>query len=441
VRLDELRTQALRYLALGDFAHALQVYGQILTQQPTDLDSRTRVADVLVQLGQRDLAKRVYAAVAYYDLQGGRPLHAVVAIQALSDLGENVSQLRLALAQLYGAGSPKIAKFGARLAPPLPDTQVAPPDLSRPVGLEEMALAAAGVAANTQAVSEFPSQFPPVPLLSDLTDRAFAHVLDVAVVQRLAHGTLLIKAGDPGDAFFLLAAGDVRVFTLDEQGQQQELARLHEGAIFGEMALINAQPRSASVEVVGSADVISLGRKALQAAAGELEAIASALDKFTRDRLLKNLLSTSALFKPFTPQQRIDLVRRFTGHEVDEGADIIREGDPGQGLYLLLSGGVEVLKGGDPFPTQIAELGPGECFGEISLVLEQPAMATVRATRRSTVLFLAREYFTRLTEALPEIRAYFEALSEERLRSNSLRLEPADLLEEVGEDHDSRVLF
>jgi CRP-like cAMP-binding protein len=275
------------------------------------------------------------------------------------------------------------------------------------------------VAADTRTITEFPAQFPPLPLLSDLSEQAFARVLDVATVQRLGHGALVIRAGDPGDAFYLVAAGEVRVFA-GTGADQVELARLHEGAIFGEMALINAQPRSASVEVVGSADLIAFGRNAMRAAADELQAVAQALDQFTRDRLLKNLLATSPLFRPFTPQQRVDLVRRFTGHDVAEGVEILREGEAGLGLYLVLSGEVEVAKGEAPFATHLATLQPGECFGEIGLVLEQPAMATVRATRRSTVLFLAREYFARLIEALPEIRAYFEHLTEERLKAATL---------------------
>ena len=438
VRLDHLRTQGLRYLALGDFARALVVYERVLGEVPTDLETRMRVADVLVQIGQRDLAERVYAAVAYYDLQGGRPLHALVAIQALSDLGHDITSLRGALAQIYGAGSPKIARVGARLAPPPNDLEVMPPDLGRTVALEDMALAAASVAADTRTIVEFPTQFLPLPLLSDLSDHAFLRVLATAVVQRLGHGALIVREGDPGDAFFFLASGEVRVFTGDAEGGQLELAHLHEGVIFGEMALINAQPRSASVEVVGSADVIAIGRRGIEAAASELPAVAAALDRFTRDRLLKNLLQLSPLFKPFTPQQRIDLVRRFTGHDVDAGTNIIQQGEEGRGLYLLLSGEVNVTRGEAPFEEVLATITPGECFGEIALMRDQPAMATVVATRRSTVLFLAREYFTRLIEALPEIRAYFEQLTEARLRSAGL-FGGAD--EPHPGDVDSRFLF
>ena len=56
----------------------------------------------------------------------------------------------------------------------------------------------------------------------------------------------------------------------------------------------------------------------------------------------------------------------------------------------------------------------GDLFGEISLIRGTPATATVRAVVASTVLLLSRELFEKLTSALPELRAFFEELSEER---------------------------
>ena len=180
--------------------------------------------------------------------------------------------------------------------------------------------------------------FPPVPLLSELQPASFSRVLSTVRVLRLPHGAAVVREGEPGTSFFLVAAGNVRVFATDALGKQTELARLGEGAIFGELALVAAQPRSASVEVVGEADLLELGADALRAAAGELPQLAEALDRFTRERLLKNLLATSPLFRPFSPQQRVDLARRFTGHDVAPGTEIIREGDAGRGLYVVLVG-------------------------------------------------------------------------------------------------------
>jgi CRP-like cAMP-binding protein len=414
MQLAELKTQALRYVVLGDLGRAFKLYECIVTSLPDDLDARMKVADILVTAGLPDLARRVYAAVAFYDLQGGRPLHALVAAQALHSLGADVAQLHETLAQLYGHGSPRLGK-GARLAPPAPDTNIPPPILSDNVDAAFIARAAAEAASSTTSFSSFPAHFPPVPLLSELHAPAFSRLLQTVKVLRLPHGAAVVREGEPGTSFFLVAAGHVRVYNTDALGQQTELARLGEGAIFGELALVANQPRGASVEVVGEADLLELGAEALRAAAGELPQLAEALDRFTRERLLRNLLATSALFRPFSPQQRVDLARRFTGHDVAPGTDLIREGDAGRGLYVVLSGEVEVLKGEEPFETTLATLRAGDVFGEIALVRGTPATATVRAARQSTVLFLAREYFERLMQALPELRSFFETLTEERL--------------------------
>lgn len=432
--LSELKVQALRYVVLGDLGKAFRVYEAIVRAVPGDLDARMKVADLCATARLHDLARRVYAAIAFYDLQGGRPLHALVAAQALHSLGADVAQLHESLASLYGHGSPRLGK-GGRLAPPDPETPVPPPALVDEPDPMNAAHAAADVASSTTSLTEFPPLFPPVPLLSELQPASFARVLSTVRVLRLPHGAAVVREGEPGTSFFLVASGHVRVYNTDALGKQTELARLGEGAIFGELALVAAQPRSASVEVVGEADLLELGADALRAAAGDLPQLAEALDRFTRERLLKNLLATSPLFQPFSPQQRVDLARRFTGHDVAPDTELIREGDPGRGLYVVLSGEVEVLKGEEPFETTLATLRSGDVFGEIALVRGTPATATVRAARPSTVLFLAREYFERLMAALPEMRAFFETLTEERLRDAEVVRE--DLLVE----DDERVLI
>ncbi|HXU70346.1 MAG TPA: cyclic nucleotide-binding domain-containing protein [Polyangia bacterium] len=432
--LSELKTQALRYVVLGDLPRAFRTYEAIVRAVPSDLDARMKVADLCVTARFHDLARRVYAAVAFYDLQGGRPLHALVAAQALHSLGADVVALHESLAQLYGAGSPRLGR-GGRLAPPDPASPVPPPTLVDEPDAGAAAAAAAEAASSTTSLTEFPEMFPPVPLLSELHPASFSRVLSTVKVNRLPHGAAVVREGEPGTSFFLVAGGNVRVYATDALGRETELARLGEGAIFGELALVAAQPRSASVEVVGEADLLEMGADALRAAAGELPQLAEALDRFTRERLLKNLLATSPLFRPFSPQQRVDLARRFTGHDVAPGTDIIREGDAGRGLYIVLSGEVEVLKGEEPFEQTLATLRTGDVFGEIALVRGGPATATVRAGRQTTVLFLAREYFERLLAALPEMRAFFETLTEERLR------DAETLNEDLLTEDDERVLI
>ena len=61
---------------------------------------------------------------------------------------------------------------------------------------------------------------------------------------------VLFHRGDPGDAFYYVESGQVRIFTYDEEGRELTLNSLGAGEAFGELALVDEQPRSASVDAV-----------------------------------------------------------------------------------------------------------------------------------------------------------------------------------------------
>jgi CRP-like cAMP-binding protein len=226
------------------------------------------------------------------------------------------------------------------------------------------------------------------------------------------------------------------VFATDGLGRQTELAQLGENAVFGEMALLSAQPRSASVCCVGEVDLFEVGRTSLATLADELGAVATALHGFTRERLLGNLMATSALFRPFNRMQQRDLLKRFTSHDVAPGTVIINEGEEGRGLFVVLSGELDVSRhAADGTRVPLGALKTGDVFGEMSIVHNARTAATVVAQRSATVLFLAREYVARIVAAVPEIKTYLEALAEDREIDNQLAL---------GEDEppaDERILI
>lgn len=434
--LGEVKGHARRLFARGDAANALRLYDAIVAAAPLDLDARQKAADCLAALGHREAAVEVWRAVAWYAIKSGHPLPSVVCARLVVAAGGDASDLTAALVAYYGRDSDFLGKMAARVAPPAPDSPVAPPDLRVPAPPTFAVEAAHRAAHATDGFEQYPEALHPIPLLSELSEQAFRRVLAALVVGRLPDGAPVIREGEPGQSFFFVASGEVRVYNTDALGRETELARLHEGALFGEMALLGSQPRTASVAVVGEADLLEVTRAALGQIANEMAQVAAALDRFTRERLLKNLVATSPIFRPFTRVQQLDLLRRFTGHDVAPGTAIIREGDEGRGLFVVLTGEVEVAKrdeAGQPVP--LATLRAGDAFGEISLIRGTPATATVTAARPSTVLFLAREYFTRLCDAVPEIRRYFEELSEERLLETNLLLADDQIVEE-----DERVL-
>ncbi|HSK00864.1 MAG TPA: cyclic nucleotide-binding domain-containing protein, partial [Kofleriaceae bacterium] len=329
-----------------------------------------------------------------------------------------------------------LGKAATRIAPPPDELAVPVPDVRTPAPPDAVAAAIARAEHATAAYKELPEALHPIPLLSSLSEAAFRRVLGTFVLRRLPAGALVVREGEPGSSFFFVAGGRLRVFATDGLGRQTELAELGEGAVFGEMALLGAQPRSASVACTTEVDLLEVGRQSLASLADELGAVAEALHAFTRERLLGNLMATSPLFRPFSRMQQRDLLRRFTSHDVAPGTVVIHEGEEGRGLFVVLSGDLDVSRRtADGAVVPLGTLKTGDVFGEMALLRNARTTAMVVAQRPATVLFLAREYVVRIVAAVPEIRSYLEALAEDREIDNQLAL---------GEDEapaDERVLI
>jgi CRP-like cAMP-binding protein len=433
ITLREARDEARRFRRNGDHLRALRAYQRILAALPLDYETRFAIADVLAEAGQTDAAADVYRSVAIHDLRAGHPLPAIVAAHALGKLGRPVDDIQALLVRTYASGSPQLAHFAVRPAAVDPSTMLEIGDIAHTGSLTHVVEQAHKTALDLSVFVGYQEQYHPLPFLSEMGPESFQAVLRSLTVLRLADGQFVVRQGDAGDSLFLVAGGELRVVVNTPAGEK-DVARLFENTLFGEMALITGQPRSASVVAAGEADVIGVSKAALGHVMAKLPAIGAVLDRFSRERLIKNLLQTSPLFVPFSKSQQGDLLRRFEGIEVDAGAELIREGDRGKGLFLVLGGEVDVVANADTAEAiSLAHLGPGDIFGEMSLVTDQPTSATVRATMRTSVLFLAREYVERLAEAIPQVQAYFERVALSRARDNTLRFDRGALPNEVIE--------
>ncbi|RKG99158.1 cyclic nucleotide-binding domain-containing protein, partial [Corallococcus sp. CA047B] len=262
---------------------------------------------------------------------------------------------------------------------------------------------------------------PAIPLFSDLPREAFIQLFERCPLRRFGPGERILAQGSHGDAFYVICEGSVRVFREDD-GHRQDLATLEGGAFFGEMALLSGAPRAASVESASDdTQVLEISASVLATLSHSHPPVAQALKKFCRERLLTNVMNGSPLFRPFNRKDRRGLVERFRARDVERGDVIIREGDATDGLYVVLSGEVDVLKDGHV----LSRLKEGDLFGEISLLQKTPATATVEAARHTTLLRLPREDFDSLISSHPQVLMLVSDLSDERLRRTQRLLDAA----------------
>lgn len=111
-----------------------------------------------------------------------------------------------------------------------------------------------------------------------------------------------------------------------------------------------------------------------------------------------------------------ELVNILRARTVAAGTVLIREGDPGDAMYFLASGEVEVTNA-----TINVRLSEGEFFGEMALLSRQPRTATVTATKSTDLLVLDVNDFLRLLDRLPAIKARVEAVADFRREGGRAR--------------------
>jgi len=86
-----------------------------------------------------------------------------------------------------------------------------------------------------------------VPLFERLDDHDLQKIATAAVVRSFPKNSIVITEGDNSNSLYLILSGEVKVFVSDEDGKTNTVNRLGAGDYFGELSLIDAEPRSASV--------------------------------------------------------------------------------------------------------------------------------------------------------------------------------------------------
>jgi CRP-like cAMP-binding protein len=137
------------------------------------------------------------------------------------------------------------------------------------------------------------------------------------------------------------------------------------------------------------------------------------------DQELKELkeLQSSTLFSSFERETLVEIVASTELRSYDEGDIIVTEGEPGSSLFLIVGGTVKVFtRTDDGANLQLAELGPGDFFGEVSLLSGKPRTATITTRTKVTAIELDRTSVDRIAEDHPEVKKVLEDFYERRTK-------------------------
>jgi CRP-like cAMP-binding protein len=111
------------------------------------------------------------------------------------------------------------------------------------------------------------------------------------------------------------------------------------------------------------------------------------------------LLKRTRLFAECTKAELIEVAISADEREAPEGDRLTEEGRGGREFFVLVEGAVVVSRGG----RKLADLGPGDWFGEIAILTYKPRTATVTATSPVRLLVISDRAFRRVVETTPRI--------------------------------------
>ena len=139
-----------------------------------------------------------------------------------------------------------------------------------------------------------------VPLFASLDDEAAHDLRNLLSDKIVPRNTRLFRAGDVGDAMYLIESGRVRISIHDDDKQEVTLAELAQGDFFGEMAIIDGRQRSADAQVIEDARLAILSRDSFLSFVRAnpdvaLEMLSALTDRLRRtDDLLRSRVSRNA---------------------------------------------------------------------------------------------------------------------------------------------------
>ena len=161
-----------------------------------------------------------------------------------------------------------------------------------------------------------------VPIFSELNDQDITSLARVATRRRYPKDTVVFFENEEGDFFFMILQGRIKVTILGDDGREIILSVLGPGDFFGEMALLDNEPRSATAIAVEDSELLSLHRTDFQSVIADNRSIQAALIKILTARLRRanHQISTLALLDVYGRVARVILdMAREEGRRLKDG--------------------------------------------------------------------------------------------------------------------------
>jgi cAMP-dependent protein kinase regulator len=362
---------ALFSLSRGEWKKALQSFKKHCDQEPTDLRSRLKMAELLERLGKKKEAIEEYREVAESYAGDGFLLRAISVNKMILRIDPSLKDIDERLAQLYV----EKGRESKHLRP-----------------------------------------LPHIPLFSDLSEQELRSMLDRVQSKTFPKDTFICREGEAGDSLMIIRRGEVGIYKQSLEGGEIWIRNLGEGDCFGEFSFFLDQKRHADVKALTECNILEISQNEMEGIIKIYPRVKEILQDLLKKRVMDLMLALSPIFSSLSPPEREEVLKRFRVLNIPEETFVFKGGDPPHCLYMIKSGEVEIFtQNRRGKRVVLGKLGSGHLFGEIGVLLNTPRMAFARTTQPSKLLELAKEDFDDLLRLFPKLQSVVKEISSKRL--------------------------
>ena len=271
-------------------------------------------------------------------------------------------------------------------------------------------------------------QVPSMAGLGDSLLLAIAHRLS-PVARR--GGEAVFERGETPQGLFLIELGRVQV---EKAGTGGSLVELGPGEMLGEMALLTGAPYRQTARAAADVTLWSLPAAGFEALTAEFPQLRRAMSTSVQESLTSQdkeqaaeRLAKMPLFAGQSREVLLAVAERMVVRYVPAGEMVFSEGAPGDSLYVIDSGQIEIATSARAGSEILARMGPDQFFGEMALLTGKPRMTAARAMSDSSLWALSRSSFEDLALRYPSISLALSRVLSDRLAEMDRRYSESQL--------------
>jgi len=254
---------------------------------------------------------------------------------------------------------------------------------------------------------------------------------------------IIFSEGDPGDKFYVVCEGCVRISSKGGAEKDLTLSMLTKNDVFGEISLLEDTTRTATARAFESSLLLSITGERFRSLFNVFPFLEGIMSPLLRDRTANSLKQIS-FFNELEEEKRKLVGQMLTFNSYPAGMEIVKEGDLDNGLYFLMEGEI-MISAQDRFSkttVDLGEMGPGSIIGELALLNGSNRTATVTSKGPCRFLRMDPRNTRSLLNVAPELMSSLIKTAKQH-RQNSIDLidHAADFIPPIDETTNSKLLL